>query len=337
MSDPADPGRPHAPRVGWVRRTLGRFHVTGAFWYGLAGLTPRLLPRWAFEPTEAVFSFFFYLSLHNIRRAIIANLEPVLGPGGFFRSQRRAMRTLWRFAQCFGDRYERCAFPGRFRVVIEGESHWTQALARGQGVILVTGHIGSWDMASQLAARGLARRVHVVREEEIDARSQAIVARFVREAGEGNCITHFATDDPRLGLELRAALGAGDIVALQADRPRGQSRVVEASLFRRPFSLPAGPAVLARLSGAPLLPVFCFRERHYLYRIAFRPALQVAGAGRAGLAVEEATRALGREIEWAIRERPDQWFALGPVWDAPAPPTGRAAPSHGPAATPLAS
>ena len=95
---------------------------------------------------------------------------------------------------------------------------------------------------------------------------------------------------------------------------RGGSRAVEVCLFGRRFRLPAGPAVLARLSGAPLLPVFCFRERHYLYRIAFRPPVRVSAAGDAGAAVDEAARALGREIEWAIRERPDQWFALGPVW-----------------------
>ena len=306
--------RPHAPRIGWIRRVLGPFHVTGAFWYGLAGLTPRVLPAWAFEPTEAAFSFFFHLFLHNIRRAIIANLEAVLGPCSPWQAQRRAMRTLWRFAQCFGDRYERCAFPGRFHVVLDGEQHLAEATVGAQGVILVTGHIGAWDMSSQLASRGLARRVHVVREEEIDAESQAIVARLMREAGDPNCITHFATDDPRLGLELRAALRAGDVVALQGDRPRGASRAVEVCLFGRRFRLPAGPAVLARLSGAPLLPVFCFREKHYLYRIAFRPPVRVSAAGDAGAAVDEAARALGREIEWAIRERPDQWFALGPVW-----------------------
>jgi KDO2-lipid IV(A) lauroyltransferase len=298
-----------------VRRLLGPLHVTGAFWYRLAGLTPRYLPAWAFEPTEAAFSFFFYLSLHNIRRAIVANLEVVLGPAGFWQRQRRAVRTLWRFAQCFGDRYERCAFPDRFRVVVDGEEHWHAATGRGGGAILVTGHIGAWDMSSHLASRGLARRIHVVREEEIDPESQAVVEGLVREAGGPWCVTHFATDDPRLGLELRAALQRGELVALQGDRPRGRSRSVEAMLFGRPYRLPAGPAALARASGAPLLPVFCFRERHYLYRIVCRPLVRVVGDGRA--AIDEATRAVGREVEWAIGERPDQWFPLGPVWDPP--------------------
>ncbi len=302
--------RPHAPRVGWIKALLGRFHVTGAFWYRLAGLTTRWLPSWGYEPTDFAFSFFFYLFLHNVRRAIIANLEPVLGPCGFWEAQGRARRTLHRFAQCLGDRYERVATPGRFRVVVEGETHWSVATAGGQGVVLVTGHIGAWDMSSQLAGSGLGRKIHVVREEEIDAASQEVVARLLREANDPNCVTHFASDDPRLGLELRDALRAGDLVALQADRPRGRSRVVETSLFGRPFRLPAGPAVLAKMAGAPLLPVFCFRERQYLYRIVFRPPIRVSPEST----VEDAARALGREIEWAIRERPDQWFALGPVW-----------------------
>jgi KDO2-lipid IV(A) lauroyltransferase len=305
--------RPHAPRIGSVKALLGRFHVTGAFWYRLAGLTTRWLPSWGYEPTDAAFSFFFYLFLHNVRRAIIANLEPVLGPCGFWEAQGRARRTLHRFAQCLGDRYERAANPGRFQVMAEGQEHWARCTATGQGVILVTGHIGAWDMSSQLAGSGLGRRIHVVREEEIDKASQEVVARLLSEANDPNCVTHFASDDPRLGLVLRDALRAGDVVALQADRPRGRSRTIEVNLFGRPLRLPAGPAVLARMSGAPLLPVFCFRERHHLYRIVFRPPIHV-GQERS---IAEATRALGQEIEWAIREQPEQWFALGPVWSDP--------------------
>jgi lauroyl/myristoyl acyltransferase len=305
---------PHAPRIGWVRRLLGPLHVTGVFWYRLPTLAPKLLPGWLFVPAEWVFAGLFYCFLVNIRRAIVSNLDVVLGRCGFWRRQLRALRTMRDFALCFGDRYERLGGPSRFGVVVEGEDVWKQASASRQGTILVTAHVGAWDMSSQLAPQGLARRVHVVREEEIDPAAQEFVSALIRQHGHPDCVTHFVRDDPRLGLELRRALLDGEIVALQGDRPRAGSRSVEATLFGRPFPLPAGPAVLARLAGVPLVPVFCFRERHYRYRIVFRPPIQVAAVGDRERAIETAVQALGREIEWAIAERPHQWFAFGPVW-----------------------
>jgi len=303
-----------APQVSWLRRVLGPFYVTGVFWYWLPTITPRFLPGWGFVPTSVAFGTAFTFFLHNVRRAIRYNLEPVLGSCGFWAGQLRALRTLVNFSLCFGDRYERLARAERFRVVVEGRETWEQACRSGRGIILVTAHVGAWDAMSQLAPSSLDRPLHVVREEEFDPASQEFVRRLVREQGHPSCHTYFANGDPGLGLRLKMALERGDLVALQGDRPRVGSRSVVASLFGRTMDLPAGPAVLARLTGAELLPVFCFRERHYLYRIVFRPPIRVRSDLARGGAEEEATRALGREIEWAITHRPHQWFALGRVW-----------------------
>lgn len=307
----------HAPRVSWLRRVLGPFYVTGVFWYWLPTVAPRVLPGWAFPPTETFCGVVFTLFLHNIRRAVRRNLAVVLGPCGFWEGQWRALRTIVTFSLCFGDRYERLVRAGRFRVVVEGRELWERASQSGRGIILVTAHVGAWDAMSQLAPGGLSRAVHVVREEEIDPASQEFIRRLVREQGDPNCHTHFATGDPAVGLRLRQALERGEIVALQGDRPRAGARSVAVTLFDRTLDLPAGPAVLARLTGAELLPVFCFREGHYLYRIVFRPPIRVASEVGRGRAEAEATRAVGREIEWAIRQRPHQWFALGAVWREP--------------------
>jgi lauroyl/myristoyl acyltransferase len=306
--------QPHAPQVSRLRRVLGPLYVTGVFWYWLPTMAPRILPGWAFVPTETLLGTAFFLFLHNVRRAIRYNLAAVLGPCGFWAGQLRGLRTLVTFSRCFGDRYERLVRASRFRVVVEGGEIWEEASRSGRGIILVTAHVGAWDAMSQLAPAGLARVVHVVREEEIDPASQEFIRRLVREQGDPNCHTHFATGDPALGLRLKQALERGDLVALQGDRPRTGSRSVVASLFGRTMDLPAGPAVLARLTEAELLPVFCFRERHYLYRIVFRPPIRVSAGAERGQAEEDATRAFGREIEWAIRHRPHQWFALGRVW-----------------------
>ena len=306
-----------APQISWLRRLLGPFYVTGVFWYWLAKQSNWVLPSWGWVPAETFCGAFFTLWLHNVRRAIRYNLEPVLGRCGFWAGQLRALRTLVAFSRCFGDRYERLGHAERFRVIVEGRELWEAAARSRRGIVLVTAHVGAWDAMSQLAPSGLDRPLHVVREEELDPASQQFVERLVREQGHPNCHTHFANGDPGLGLRLRAALERGEIVALQGDRPRVGSRSVRASLFGRSLDLPAGPAVLARLTGAELLPVFCFRERHYVYRIVFRPPVRISPDLARGAAEEEATRAIGREIEWAIRQSPHQWFALGRVWHAP--------------------
>jgi KDO2-lipid IV(A) lauroyltransferase len=159
--------------------------------------------------------------------------------------------------------------------------------------------------------------VHVVREEERNPAAQAFMARVIRERGSRSCVTHFATDDPLLGLALAEALRRGEAVALQGDRPRAQSRTIGATFFGRDFRLPAGPAALSRVSGVPLLPVFCLREGRLRYRIVFRDPIHVRAEGERDAAIAEATRHLGREIEWAIRNEPHQWFAFGPIFRDP--------------------
>ena len=110
------------------------------------------------------------------------------------------------------------------------------------------------------------------------------------------------------------ALTRGDLVALQGDRPRTGGRTVTTQLFGQPFALPAGPATLARVAGVPLVPVFNFREGFLRTRLVVRPSIVVTAAGRSDEEVTRATHQLAREIEWAIRERPHQWFCFRNLW-----------------------
>ena len=93
--------------------------------------------------------------------------------------------------------------------------------------------------------------------------------------------THFASDDPRLGMALAEALRRGEIVALQGDRPRMNGRTHTAQLFGRPMPLPVGPQSLARATGAALVPVFSFREGPYNYRVVVRPPSRWPGRATA--------------------------------------------------------
>jgi lauroyl/myristoyl acyltransferase len=309
-----DASPPHAPPSGLGKRLLGPFHGTGAFWFRMLLLSGRIQSPRALKLAELCFRWLFYLSWGALRRAVAANLEPVLGPAARGERRRRVHRTLQEFAYCQYDRYR--ALGGRWTPAprFEGLEHWDAATSSGRGVVLVTAHIGGWEIGSATPSGQGARSIHVVRERETDPRAQALVETLLARSMPPGYHTHFldTADGGDVGFELVRALRDGDLVAVQGDRPRRGGRSVEGTLFSRRFRFPVGPALLARAGHAALLPVFSFREKIGHYRVSFRRPIEADS-------LREAVDLLARAIEDAIRERPHQWFAFGPVWEDAAP------------------
>lgn len=316
MAQVSPPGaRRHAPVLGVTHRLLGRFHVTGVFWYRFAYWAFTRLPPWTEWVSVSVFATFFFLTLGRIRGALASNLEPVIGPAGRVERLRRSYRTLWAFAWCLTERYRRLANPERFSATVEGEDHWRQVTEGTGGLLLVTAHIGPWETATHFGASNSPRRIHIVREKEIDPKAQAFIQQLLSQSGD-EYVTHFAGEDLTLALELARALRDGDVVALQGDRPRAGGRTVTVSLFGQPMPLPAGPAALARAAGVPILPVFNFRDGRFRLRTVVRAPIHVGHTADRDADVAAATQQLAAEIEWAIRHRPHQWFCFRKLWES---------------------
>jgi lauroyl/myristoyl acyltransferase len=159
-----------------------------------------------------------------------------------------------------------------------------------------------------------ARPVHLVREPEMSPEAQRFLEETIARFGAAHYRWHFESDDPLQGLALLDALRRGEVVAMQADRPRAGGAVVEASLFGRPVPLPPGPAALARAAGVAILPAFVFRSGRRKYRLVFRDAVRPARTRDRRADVERATREIGAQIEWAIRSAPHQWFLFRRLW-----------------------
>lgn len=304
---------PHAPEAGWARRLLGPFHVTGVFWFRLHGLGVKFLPGWALGAAVTLFTTFFWVVLRKIRAAIAENLEAVLGPCGWWQRQRRIYRTFNTFAWCLSERYERLCTERAFSIEADGLETWLEIAGANRGCILVTAHIGAWEVGSMLPASRDQRRIHVVREAETDPRAQRFIEGLIRSRGGDLYVTHFA-EDPQLGMGLLDALREGEAVALQGDRPRSGGRTEEVSLFGRAFHLPVGPAALARAAGVPIVPVFVFREGRLSYRCVIRPAIRVAQSADRRRDVSEALQRFTTDLETAIRRDPHQWFCFRSLW-----------------------
>ena len=309
------PEGPHAPeRTAWTAR-LGPLALHGQIWYRLLLTGASLLPPWGRGAAIEALAGAAYLFLGRIRAAVAANLEPVLGRCTRREAAGRAWRTIRAFTWCFGERLERLAGRGGDRFRFENREAWSRALRSGRGVILATGHVGNWESAAPLAAAGGSGSVHLVREAEPDRRTQTLLARALERGAGGGVRVRYA-GEPGLGVSLLAALRRGEVVAVQADRPPAAGRTIVARLFGRPFPLPEGPLALARASGAPLLPVFSFREGDRRYCVSFRSPIAVADTPDRAADVAAAAARLAREIEWAILRAPHQWFCPRRVWES---------------------
>lgn len=312
---------PHAPEEGWGSRLLGPVRVTGVLWFRLHRFGVRWVPEWALGAAIFLSTAVFSIALRNIRRALASNLEAVLGPCGFAERERRIFRTLHQYAWCLSERYERLTSAPPVAVELDDPERWRRVLAEsaaaGRGLILVTGHIGSWEVGSALAGESERRAVHVVREEETDPRAQEFIAGLLAERMGPGYHTHFATAaDPALSMTLLGALRRGEVVALQADRPRRGGKTLHLDLFGRPYDFPAGPLVLARSSGVPLLPVFVYREGRLAYRIVVEEPVEVPQTADRAADLAAAGRRVAAAVEAAIRRRPHQWFCFGRLWPA---------------------
>ena len=102
----------------------------------------------------------------------------------------------------------------------------------------------------------------------------------------------------------------GAVVALQGDRPRAGGRTVPVPFLGRTADFPLGTAVLAQAAGVPILPAFVFRAGARRHTIVFRPRIDVG-------APPEAVARIAREVEWAVRREPHQWFCFRRLWDSP--------------------
>jgi lauroyl/myristoyl acyltransferase len=199
---------------------------------------------------------------------------------------------------------------------VRGAEHLELALSRGRGVVAALTHSGNWDVAGAWLVRALAERgepaVFVTVAERL--RPESLYRRFVGYRESLGFEVLPADGGVRTVATLSARLRANRVVCLVSDRELGPGGV-EVNFFGAPARFPAGPAQLARHTGAALLPFGgWFTPGGWGLRF-HRPIEIPDGPG----ALAAATQALADVFAVDIAAHPSDWHMLQPIWSADRP------------------
>ncbi len=182
-----------------------------------------------------------------------------------------------------------------------------RAVGRGIGPILVLPHLGSWEWAAWWLAQIPKFKVTAVVEPLEPAEVFEWFVSFRQRLG-----MDIIAVGPDAGSRLMTAIKRGDVVCLLADRDvAGTGVVVE--FFGEQTRLPAGPAVLALRTGAPLIPAAVYWRGKTRHAVA-GPVIDTSRRFGIRKDTQRIVQDYAKALEELIREAPEQWHLMSPNW-----------------------
>lgn len=193
------------------------------------------------------------------------------------------------------------------QVSLEGVEHLDAAMAEHGRALMLTAHLGNWELLA--AARRLTPYELAVVVRPLDAFGLNALAERLRLKAGVELI------DKRQALRpVLTALAGGRLVAILLDQNASRREGVFVPFFGRLASTSRAMAVLARRTGAPVLPIFTRREADGRHRVIIHPPLPPLPMNAGEAAVVDLTARCTAAIEAAIREAPEQWLWIHARW-----------------------
>lgn len=295
-------------------RWLRRFAVRGVFWRHYLDWAIVNLPFYFYPVPLTFFTFFFFFFAAPARRAVVANLSVILPGSSRAMNHLRAFRTLYNFAWTISEAAIYRINREEFSYEIIG-AEWLEQLRAARGAIVLTAHMGNYDLGAALFAEKFNREIRVVRAPEPDQQSEQHLRASLERAGEGSVKVDYNTVGALLSFDLLKALRDGEIVSIQGDRAEGDVAQITARLFDTEVRLPNGPFVLSFVAGAPIYPLFIARSGCRSYQVIVREPIHLRR--ESGTREEEIDKGLAQwcaVLEEMIAQRWDQWFAFTPIF-----------------------
>jgi lauroyl/myristoyl acyltransferase len=248
------------------------------------------------------------------KQAIERNLRRIFGPAVSQAEVRRARREVgYNLAYYWTDLFRYCQLSYEETreqlAAVVGLDHLESVRERGKGMVLLTAHLGNWELGGVfLREQELPVSVVYVPDQSPTAETFRAILRKAIDIDE-------IPINPKAelsSLPVLRALKEGRVVALQGDRDFND-RGEWVSFFGQPAPFPLGPFQLARITGAVLLPTFIVYNQESRFEIHFGEPIRV-DEGERSVAIRRAVEQWVATLEKAVARWPTQWYTFYDFW-----------------------
>lgn len=189
--------------------------------------------------------------------------------------------------------------------VVEGREHLDEAMALGRGAILLTGHLGFWEMGTFVLPE-LGIQCDVVAKPMRNPLADDYFSRIRTKFGAR------LLNSKKGARRILKSLQQNRIVGVLLDQHISPPGSVVTDFFGRKAYTTTAITNLAMKYRIPVVPVFCLRREDNRYRVWAEPPLLLEGEGSRAVAAN--TQLLTDKIEAAIRQDVTQWFWMHKRW-----------------------
>jgi len=197
------------------------------------------------------------------------------------------------------------------RVEVQGIENIRSALSRGKGGIVLTCHIGNWEMGGvtmamlgyDISAVALTHKYKKINDFFIKQREEKGLKVIPINAIMKSCVS---------------VLRKNELLALAGDRDFTNNGVVM-DFFGMSASIPKGPAMFGLKTGCAIVPGFFVRKDTFNYRLIFDTPIylkEIPGVDKEAV-IMEGNKKFVSVMEKCIKAYPEQWLVFRKFWEAP--------------------
>ena len=296
-------------------RTLAS--ATSHVWFPGSLMFARSVPRRVSRPLARGIGGTYFRFRPKYMKAIRANLSVILGSAADSEPVRRAADEMVRgHASAWLDFLHFAARPPEEAALLVesviGFSRLVEGRLKGKGVVLLTAHLGNWEIGGLMLAE-VKQPIHVVLVPDLFAGVERVRRRMHARAG----VTEIPVDRTFLPtLSVLRALDRNGIVAMQGDRDFDNTGIA-VPFFGREAYFPRGPFRVAMATGAVVLPAFIVSVPGGRYRAIIEEPIPIEDAGDRDAALRRNIARYVAVLERYVGKYPEQWYCFYPFWDDP--------------------